>query len=411
MPSSPVDLDLLADLRAKRREKGSVFWNDEDELAVFDPLLAQRVNALNFADLTLPDKLGDLVRGHTSEPVSWKQVRAAWAVQLHRLAAGEEVGKLAARMISLLDARLDRPLDLVWLAQEVSGQALVPVVMDGLSTTDLEHIVRDQNLKAIGLVTSVDRQSLKQKIQTTFIQLRTGAVIRRELRGRAAGRRPRRLDLTDPVVDLLPVLGIDRAVPAMVAMLTAIGGPPGAAAACLLFELTRHSDWYGRLAGELAPIPKEEFYAAPTRVAPLSYNFVRETLRLWSPPMLFARIARVDLDLETVCLKTGQRYLLSPHLTHRDPRYWKDPETFDPDRWLPGAEHGPCHAASYVPFGWAPKACIGAGMGTTLLMLLCHMMCTRYRLEVEEPQAVRMSLGAAPLPLNFRGTIVRRSRD
>jgi cytochrome P450 len=120
------------------------------------------------------------------------------------------------------------------------------------------------------------------------------------------------------------------------------------------------------------------------------------------------RFARTDIHLEQATLKPGDRYLLSPYLIHHDPKSWKDPDTFDPYRWLPEAERGPCSHASYVPFGWAPKACIGASLGTTQLMLLCHLFLTRYRVEVEEPQSVRMLLAAVPMPVGFRGTIARR---
>jgi cytochrome P450 len=120
------------------------------------------------------------------------------------------------------------------------------------------------------------------------------------------------------------------------------------------------------------------------------------------------RPVRTGISLEQARLEVGQRYLLSTYLIHHDPRHWKDPDIFDPDRWLPEATNGPCSHASYVPFGWAPKACIGAGLGTTQLMLLCHLMSTRYHIQLSDPETIRMALAAVPLPLNFRGTITRR---
>ena len=67
-----------------------------------------------------------------------------------------------------------------------------------------------------------------------------------------------------------------------------------------------------------------------------------------------------------------------------------------------------CPRASYVPFGWAPTACIGAGLGTAQLMLFCHLLVTRYRIQLSEPGAVRMRLAAMPMPLDFRGTLTPR---
>jgi cytochrome P450 len=394
--------DFLRELRSRSSAERGVFRTGTGELAVFDPEAAQRVNAANYGDLTLPDKLADLLRGRAGEPVSWKQVRAAWTAQMRRLSDAEGIGRLAARMSDLLDGQLGRPLDLTRMAQEVSTRSLLPTVVTGLPPTDQERI-----LKRV-LPAESSRQSLWTTIRTTLSQVGVGQALRRELRGRATGRSPRQLDLADPLVDLLPALGMDRAVDKLNAVLVAIAIPPGAAAACLLYELTRRPDWAARLAGELAPIPLARLHDAPVQVAPLTHLFVKETLRLWCSPLVLVREVRTRISFEQERLDVGQQYLLSPYILHRDPRHWKQPDTFDPDRWLSGADVRPCPHASYVPFGWAPTTCIGAGLGTAQLILWCHLLCTRYRAQPSEPEAVRIALGTAPLPRNFRGAISRR---
>jgi cytochrome P450 len=404
---SPGEQDVLRELRERSYAEGGVFWISDDELGVFDPDMAQEINALNFKDLTLPDKLGDLLRGRRSRPFHWKQVRAVWTAQMRRLADAEGIGQLAVRMSGLLDQRLGRPLDLVWAIQEVSVRSLLPVVMAGLGPAGTARVLRDQDLK-IGdlLVTGETHEPLREKIRSLLIQVGAGWAVRRELRGRVTGRRPRQLDLADPIVDLLPELGMDGAVDAVTGLLTAIAGPPGTAAVCLLYELTRHPDWAARLAGELAPIPPSDLYAAPTRVAPVTHRFVKETLRMWTPTTLVNRPVRTEIRHERACLKPGQSYLLSPTILHHDPRLWQDPDTFDPDRWL--HEDETCPRSQYVPFGWSPRGCIGAGLGTAQLILLCHLMSTRYRVQLSDPEAVRMALISVPVPRNFRGTITRR---
>src|SRR4051812_465483 len=101
MPRTPEELDVLRELRAKSYAGGGVFWIGDGELGVFDPDVAQKVNAINFSDLTLPDKLADLLRGRKSTPFSWKQLREAWIAQLRSLSDGEGTGQLAARMEDL----------------------------------------------------------------------------------------------------------------------------------------------------------------------------------------------------------------------------------------------------------------------------------------------------------------------
>ncbi|HEY9422635.1 MAG TPA: cytochrome, partial [Thermoanaerobaculia bacterium] len=183
MAVSPGEQDVLRDLRARSYAEGGVFWVSDDELAVFDPEVAQQINAINFQDLTLPDNLSDLLRGGTSKVFHWKQMRAAWLEQMRRLSDAEGLERLAARMSVLLDERLGRPLDLVWAAQEVTARALIPVVVDGLGTAATARVLRDQTLKISHLlVTESAPETLREKIASFWIQVSAGWDVRRELR-------------------------------------------------------------------------------------------------------------------------------------------------------------------------------------------------------------------------------------
>ncbi len=67
--------------------------------------------------------------------------------------------------------------------------------------------------------------------------------------------------------------------------------------------------------------------------------------------------------------------LMSPYVVHRDPRYFPDPERFDPDRWLPEiAAQRP--KFSYFPFGGGSRLCIGERFawmeGVLLLSILAQ---------------------------------------
>lgn len=50
--------------------------------------------------------------------------------------------------------------------------------------------------------------------------------------------------------------------------------------------------------------------------------------------------------------------LVSPWVTHRDPRFYADPGRFDPDRWTDEyTKELPRYA--YFPFGGGQRLCIG----------------------------------------------------
>jgi cytochrome P450 len=403
-------VDSVRELREKSWAHDGVFWLGPGHLAVFDPDMAERINALNSDDLILPDRLSDAVRGRTGEPFDWREIRKVWTGQLRRINGPDGLRRLWSAMGDELERRTDRPRDLAWVAQEVVTRSLVPVVIDGLSRGDLRRIHADQDFKLARLmVETAPPASLRRNLRSLMVQVRAGNVVRRELRGRLRGSRPRRLDMTDPVVDLTPRLGLDRAVDAVTTVLSAISGPPGAAAAAVFFELVRRPQWAERLRAELAAVDLDELFTSPLRAAPTTHRFVKEILRMWSPPVLMGRPVRNDIDLCPFHLQTGDRFVVSTYFVHHDPRHWQEPESFDPDRWLPGAPHGPTASGRYVPFGWAPKSCLGGALGLLQLVLLCHLVSTRFRLFCPRPEAASMVLAAIPLPLDLDGKVESRS--
>jgi len=404
------DPDLLRSLREPSAASGGVFWRGERQLMVFDPDAAAHVHADNFADLTMPDRLIDLLRRRPSTPVSWRTVRSVWLAQLRRLSGEAELAMLDERMAAVLRARADQHVDLPWLAHEVSFQSLLPMVIDGLRAKDQALIVEDALVKLDRLLRPPsDDVPLWRSPRRLTIAVRTGLVIRRELRRRASRRIPPRLDLTEPIAtELLAALGMDRALHAVAAVLTAIAGPPGAAAANLMYALITYPEWVERLTAEFAESSAADMYRSGTRCAPAAHRFVKEVLRMWTSPTMLTRSVRTPIRVAGHELDFGQHYVLSPTMAHHDPRHWRDPEVFDPDRWLPDAANGPAGGRHYVPFGWAPTACVGAGLGTIQLVLLCRLLCTTFRITASNPEALRVAVAAVALPMDFDGRVTLR---
>jgi cytochrome P450 len=82
---------------------------------------------------------------------------------------------------------------------------------------------------------------------------------------------------------------------------------------------------------------------------------------------------------------------MSQWALHRDPRWFDEPLTFRPDRWLDGlAKRLPRYA--YFPFGGGPRICIGNQFALMESVLLLASMARLYRLELVPGSVVR------PLP-------------
>jgi cytochrome P450 len=98
----------------------------------------------------------------------------------------------------------------------------------------------------------------------------------------------------------------------------------------------------------------------PGRLAALPYTraVISEAIRLYPPAWIIGRTLTADRELAGWRLPAGSVAAVSPLLLHHDPRWYPDPEAFDPGRWLDDRRHRvPRHA--YLPFGTGPRACIG----------------------------------------------------
>jgi cytochrome P450 len=87
---------------------------------------------------------------------------------------------------------------------------------------------------------------------------------------------------------------------------------------------------------------------------------------------------------------------------HRDPRYFDDPQSFRPERWLaaPGQEPlaGRLPRFAFFPFGGGQRLCIGTGFALTEAALLLSSLSQRFRLELLPGQTItpRLSFTLRP---------------
>ena len=88
-----------------------------------------------------------------------------------------------------------------------------------------------------------------------------------------------------------------------------------------------------------------------------------ETLRLYAPANFIERTAVNDVKIESAdgkyCIEFRKDDLvhIPVYAVHRDERYFKDPEKFDPERFL-GEREKEHHRYSYIPFGAGPRNCV-----------------------------------------------------
>lgn len=146
----------------------------------------------------------------------------------------------------------------------------------------------------------------------------------------------------------------------------------GALLGWLFACLAQSSDWLAKLRHEIETVlGPQSPSAADIPNLPVLRAVVDETLRLFPPAYtLFLRQAEEDVDLLGIKLRKGDLVQIVPFTTQRDPRFFINPTTFDPARFLTNPTW-PQYA--YLPFGAGPRVCIGQNFG---LMESCLVVAT-----------------------------------
>lgn len=114
---------------------------------------------------------------------------------------------------------------------------------------------------------------------------------------------------------------------------------------------------------------------------------VKETLRLYPPIWGFGREALLDCRIGEYLIPQGATVFLSEYLLHRHPRYFKDPDSFTPDRW-DSARAGDVPKYAYLPFSTGPRLCIGYSFATTAAVLLLATIAQQFQLRLLPGQIV-----------------------
>jgi len=120
---------------------------------------------------------------------------------------------------------------------------------------------------------------------------------------------------------------------------------------------------------------------------PYTRRVFSEALRCFPPAWILGRRLLSDYTLGGHTLAAGSIVLLSQFVMHRDPRFWPDPERFDPDRWTPEAEAARPKFA-FFPFGGGPRVCIGEQFAWMEGVLLLATLGQRWRLRLAPGQVV-----------------------
>jgi cytochrome P450 len=134
---------------------------------------------------------------------------------------------------------------------------------------------------------------------------------------------------------------------------------------------------------------------------------MQETLRRYNPVWMGMRQATEEFILGEATIPEGGVIMYSPYTQENDPKYFANPEVFDPDRWLP--EHADAIGKyDYRPFGMGNRSCIGEPFAWAEGVVILATIAQRFGMEpvpgeiVEERPLAALRVSQLPMTVRER---------
>ena len=156
----------------------------------------------------------------------------------------------------------------------------------------------------------------------------------------------------------------------------------------LLYLLSRHPNSLDRIRQEFhvvlgdsplsfSDVPKLEF----------ATQVIQEGLRLYPPFWMIDRMAIANDVVGDTFIPAGSTVIAYVYGAHHAPRYWNDPESFNPERFTK-ANQKLQTPFTHLPFGAGPRGCIGSNYAMLQVLMILSDLLRKYDFELLPGQKI-----------------------
>ncbi|KAK9697388.1 hypothetical protein RND81_08G035000 [Saponaria officinalis] len=174
-------------------------------------------------------------------------------------------------------------------------------------------------------------------------------------------------------------------------------------------ELLKNEGAMKKVTDEVRQILQGKESFDETSLVELKYlkNVIKETLRLHPPfPLLVPRLAMDRCQINGHEIGPNTRVFINAWAIGRDPKYWKDPEKFNPERFEGSSVDYKGNHFELIPFGSGRRICPGMGLSVaTIELALAKLL---YHFDWKLPH------GASAIELDMDetfGIVAKRKND
>ncbi|XP_001649101.2 probable cytochrome P450 9f2 [Aedes aegypti] len=180
----------------------------------------------------------------------------------------------------------------------------------------------------------------------------------------------------------------------------------------MAYELALNPDVQQRLYEEIVETDKQLGGKPPTydTLQKMQYMdmVVSESLRMW-PAGAFDRKCDRDYVLDDgaglkFTIDRGACVWIPVHGIHRDPKYYPNPDKFDPERFSESNRDN-IDMTMYMPFGAGPRNCIGSRFALMEIKAIMYALLLQFRIDRNDKTSVPLKLVKGFAGLNGEGGV------
>lgn len=157
----------------------------------------------------------------------------------------------------------------------------------------------------------------------------------------------------------------------------------------VFYHLGNNSEWLDKIYSEVDQIEStEEMTYEDCRSLVNTDMVIKETLRIHSVIWAIVdRQANEDVQLGDYYIPKDKVLFLSPWGLHRNPKYFENPELFEPSRFT-SENIKKIVKGSYFPFGMGNRICLGAGLSMIVMKSIISGILRKYEFSLDPEQEI-----------------------
>ncbi|XP_072155316.1 probable cytochrome P450 6a14 isoform X2 [Bemisia tabaci] len=184
--------------------------------------------------------------------------------------------------------------------------------------------------------------------------------------------------------------------------------------AICLYEVALHQEVQQRLFQEISQVRKEaggEITFDDTKKLQFMEQVMSETLRKYPVATTIGRCCTEPFQMpdSPVVVEKGILCFFPTLSLHHDPKYFPEPEKFDPDRFAP-ENLDKIVPGSYLPFGDGPRSCIASRMVLMVFKTVLITMISNYTIHSSPKTPKKLEFDGARFLLTPKGNLWLRIR-